>query len=209
MTCQFDTEERRRENDKSNPRECEEIMDKWNIRGVILFSLSLQTLLVLLAPLRKGTANKLIILLIWSAYLLADWAANFAVGLISNSQGDHRDWAANFAVGLFSNSQGDRPNHLRENSDLLAFWAPFLLLHLGGPDTITAFALEDNELWLRHLLGLIFQAVAAVYVFLQSLPKNILSIPTGLMFLAGIIKYLERTRALYLASLDRFRDSIA
>ncbi|MBA0862126.1 hypothetical protein Goshw_004800, partial [Gossypium schwendimanii] len=27
-----------------------------------------------------------------------------------------------------------------ENSDLLAFWAPFLLLHLGGPDTITAFA---------------------------------------------------------------------
>ncbi|TXG54183.1 hypothetical protein EZV62_019439 [Acer yangbiense] len=174
------------------PENWKKLWDKWNIRGVILFSLSLQTLLILMAPLRKGTANKLIILLIWSAYLLADWAANFAVGLISNSQGDRlRDH-----------------DHLRENSDLLAFWAPFLLLHLGGPDTITAFALEDNELWLRHLLGLIFQAVAAVYVFLQSLPKNSLAIPTGLMFLAGIIKYLERTRALYLASLDRFRDSM-
>ncbi|KAI9177833.1 hypothetical protein LWI28_019812 [Acer negundo] len=174
------------------PENWKKLWDKWNIRGVILFSLSLQTLLILMAPLRKGTANKLIILLIWSAYLLADWAANFAVGLISNSQGDHlRDH-----------------DHLRENSDLLAFWAPFLLLHLGGPDTITAFALEDNELWLRHLLGLIFQAVAAVYVFLQSLPNNSLTIPTGLMFLAGIIKYLERTRALYLASLDRFRDSM-
>ncbi|GFZ17719.1 transmembrane protein, putative [Actinidia rufa] len=39
----------------------------------------------------------------------------------------------------------------------MAFWAPFLLLHLGGPDTITAYSLEDNELWLRHLLGLVVQ----------------------------------------------------
>ncbi|KAK4845276.1 hypothetical protein QYF36_003041 [Acer negundo] len=94
------------------PENWKKLWDKWNIRGVILFSLSLQTLLILMAPLRKGTANKLIILLIWSAYLLADWAANFAVGLISNSQGDHlRDH-----------------DHLREDSDLLAFWAPFLLL---------------------------------------------------------------------------------
>nr|GEV96486.1 hypothetical protein CTI12_AA530670 [Tanacetum cinerariifolium] len=39
-----------------------------------------------------------------------------------------------------------------ENVDILAFWVPFLLVHLGGPDTITAFAIKDNELWLRHLL---------------------------------------------------------
>nr|CAE04979.3 OSJNBa0057M08.3 [Oryza sativa Japonica Group] len=41
---------------------------------------------------------------------------------------------------------------------LAAFWAPFLLLHLGGPDNITAYALEDNKLWLRHALNLVFQA---------------------------------------------------
>ncbi|KAK4852436.1 hypothetical protein QYF36_024095 [Acer negundo] len=156
----------------------------------MLFSLSMQTFLILFAPLRKGTANKLIIMLLWSVYLLADWAANFAVGIISDSQGNPPD--------------ASTPS---DNSDLLAFWPPFLLLHLGGPDTITAFALEDNELWLRHLLGLIFQAVAAVYVFLQSLP-NKLAIPIILMFVSGTIKYLERTRALYLASLDRFRDSM-
>ena len=39
---------------------------------------------------------------------------------------------------------------MNANSELTAFWAPFLLLHLGGPDSITAYALEDNELWLWH-----------------------------------------------------------
>ncbi|KAH9718401.1 DUF4220 domain-containing protein [Citrus sinensis] len=81
------------------------------------------------------------------------------------------------------------------------------MLHLGGPDTITAFALEDNELWLRHLFGLIFQAVAAVYIFLTSLPGNKLFFPTALVFIAGMIKYFERIRALYLASMEKFRDS--
>ncbi|KAA8519904.1 hypothetical protein F0562_014186 [Nyssa sinensis] len=130
-----------------------------------------------------------VIMPLWSAYLLADWAANFAVGLISSSQGN------------------DKSGHVN-NSDLLAFWAPFLLVHLGGPDTITAFALEDNELWLRHLLGLIFQCAATLYVFIQTLPKNVLWIPTIPIFLAGVIKYSERTRALYLASLGSFRDSM-
>ncbi|XVE65394.1 hypothetical protein DITRI_Ditri07aG0176900 [Diplodiscus trichospermus] len=176
------------------PPDVKRVWDRWNIRGTILFSLSLQTLLVLFAPYRKSTRKKLLIMLIWSGYLLADAAANFTVGLISNSQGDDSKSG--------SSSQGPK-----ENEDLLAFWAPFLLLHLGGPDTITAFALEDNELWLRHLLGLGFQAVAALYVFAQSIP-NKLWISITLMFVAGTIKYVERTRALYLASLDRFRDSM-
>ncbi|GMJ06000.1 hypothetical protein like AT5G45480 [Hibiscus trionum] len=177
------------------PPEVRRVWDRWNIRGTILFSLALQTFLVLLAPYRKSTRKRLLIFILWSAYLLADAAANFTVGLISNSQGDD---------GKSSKSG----SNTEANDALLAFWAPFLLLHLGGPDTITAFALEDNELWLRHLLGLGFQAVAALYVFAQSFPKNRVWIPTVLMFVAGTIKYAERTRALYLASLDRFRDSM-
>ncbi|KAK4852309.1 hypothetical protein QYF36_022868 [Acer negundo] len=171
------------------PPGLKKIWDGWNIRGLMLFSLFLQTFLILFAPFRKRTGHKLIIMLLWSVYLVADWAANFAVGLITDNQ---------------RNSTRDPA----ENSDLLALWPSFLLLHLGGPDSITAFALEDNELWLRHLLGLGFQVVATVYVFLQSLPQTKLAIPTLLMFLAGTIKYLERTRALHLASLDKFRDSM-
>ncbi|KAH1074875.1 hypothetical protein J1N35_027203 [Gossypium stocksii] len=173
------------------------IWDRWNIRGAILFSLWLQVLLILVAPLRKSARGKFNIILIWFAYLLADAAANFAIGLISNSQRNQND-----KVGHKANQKPE------ENSDLLAFWAPFLLLHLGGPDTITAFALEDNELWLRHFLGLGFQAGAVVYVFIQSLPNKSLWVPTLLMFVAGMIKYGERTCALYKASLDKFRDSM-
>lgn len=171
------------------PRSVKRMWNKWNLRGSIILSLSLQTFLILFAPFRKRTENLWLILLIWSAYLLADWIASFAVGLISNSQDEH-------------------PHADNDCDALLAFWAPFLLLHLGGPDTITAFALEDNALWLRHLLGLIFQVVAAAYIFVQTLPKNKLCIPTLLLFLAGITKYAERNRALFLASLDSFRESM-
>ncbi|KAK1426594.1 hypothetical protein QVD17_15270 [Tagetes erecta] len=173
------------------------IWDTWDLRGFIILSLALQTFLIFVAPLRKKTKSNWVVMPLWSAYLLADWAANFAVGLISNSQGNP------------SESLGKKNVRNRvENEDLLAFWAPFLLVHLGGPDTITAFALEDNELWLRHFLGLFFQCLAAVYVFVQSLPDNRLWIPTMLMFMTGIIKYAERTRSLYLASADRFKDSM-
>ncbi|PKI41528.1 uncharacterized protein LOC116203925 isoform X2 [Punica granatum] len=161
----------------------------WNLKGVILLSLSLQTFLILFGSLRKRTANTVAIMFIWIAYLLADWAASFAVGLISKAQ------------GAAPPGEGD-------NADLLAFWAPFLLVHLGGPDTITAFSLEDNELWLRHFLGLAFQVAAAVYIFSQAFPENKLLFPTILLFISGTIKFVERTRALYLASAKSFRESM-
>ncbi|XP_076952201.1 uncharacterized protein LOC143625861 [Bidens hawaiensis] len=178
------------------PPKWKRLWDTWDLRGFIILSLSLQTFLIFVAPFRKRTKNNWVIMPLWIAYLLADWAANFAVGLISNSQGNPNE------------APGKKNRNPVENEDLLAFWAPFLLVHLGGPDTITAFALEDNELWLRHLLGLVFQCIAAIYVFVQSLPDNGLWIPTMLMFMTGIIKYVERTRSLYLASADRFKEII-
>ncbi|KAJ0247342.1 hypothetical protein HA466_0167680 [Hirschfeldia incana] len=161
--------------------------DKWNIRGVIMLSLFLQTILIFFAPSRKRTAKKLFLVLIWSAYVLADWSANYAVGQILDSQEEAAD-------------QHDKTR------ELLAFWSPFLLLHLGGPDTITALALEDNELWNRHLLSLVCQVVATVYVILLSTP-NMLLTPTVIMLFGGVIKYVERTSALFSASLDKFKES--
>ncbi|KAG8646259.1 hypothetical protein MANES_10G137511v8 [Manihot esculenta] len=165
--------------------------EHWNIRVAVQFSLALQILLIWLAPSRKWTSNKFVNLLVWSSYLLADATADFAVGLIFNGRSSPPDDVSP-----------------AENSKLLAFWAPFLLLHLGGPDTITAFALEDNQLWLRHLLAFIVQVAATGYVFFRNLRKNKVIIPTALLFLAGTIKYLERTYSLYLASKDKFRDSM-
>ncbi|KAH6794411.1 transmembrane protein [Perilla frutescens var. hirtella] len=170
------------------------LWETWDLRGFVLLSLFLQSFLILAAPLRRRTYSSWVILPLWSAYLLADWAANFAVGLISNSQSGKCS-TKNTASGS-------------GNGDLLAFWAPFLLVHLGGPDTITAFALEDNELWLRHFLSLVFQASAAVYVLYQTLPGNQLVVPTLMMMASGLIKYSERTMSLYRASLNTFRQSM-
>ncbi|XP_049342621.1 uncharacterized protein LOC125806907 [Solanum verrucosum] len=167
------------------------IWDAWDIRAVILFSLTLQIILIFFAPLRKRISTVYLTLPLWSGYLLVEWAANFAVGHISHSKGDDDRFAAE--------------NKLQ---DVLVFWSPFLLVHLGGPDTISAFALEDNALWHRHFLGLVTQGSSVAYVFFRTISKNKLLIPTVLIFVVGVIKYGERIRALYLASLDRFRESI-
>ncbi|KAM4102073.1 hypothetical protein ACB094_05G195600 [Castanea mollissima] len=169
------------------PKIVKELWNAWNLRSCILLSLWLQAILVLFAFLRKRTRSKLVHGLIWFAYLLADWIAPVAIGLISKSEG----------VGC----------EAKGNKDLMAFWASFLLLHLGGPDTITSFALEDNEFWLRHLVGLILQIVATAYIFYQSIPNKLWA-PTIMVFLVGCIKYGERTRALFLASLNQFGCSV-
>ncbi|XP_050288951.1 uncharacterized protein LOC126727380 isoform X1 [Quercus robur] len=169
------------------PNIVKELWNAWNLRSCIFLSLWLQAILVLFAFLRKRTRSKLVHGLIWFAYLLADWIAPVAIGLISKSEG----------VGC----------EAKGNKDLMAFWASFLLLHFGGPDTITSFALEDNEFWLRHLVGLILQIVATAYIFYQSLPNNFWA-PTIMVFLVGCIKYGERTRALFLASLNQFGCSV-
>ncbi|KAF7849860.1 hypothetical protein BT93_L0204 [Corymbia citriodora subsp. variegata] len=150
----------------------------------ILASLSLQVFLIFVAPIRKRCSKNWIRKLIWLAYLAADLVVDYAFGLMvqAQSSSDMSDFKAN-AYG-----------------DLLAFWAPFLLLHLGGPDTVIAITLEDNELWGRHLLSLLFQVGIAGYVKLI--------VPTIFLFIGGTIKYIERTCALYFASFSGFRRSL-
>ncbi|XP_010481574.1 PREDICTED: uncharacterized protein LOC104760361 [Camelina sativa] len=172
------------------PTHIKDVWDEWNIRGIVILSLTIQTILIILAPLRKRTSNRFLALTLWLSYLLADWSANFVIGLIAKNQGKDLE-----------------PDDPPQDKKLLALWAPFLLLHLGGPDTITAYSLEDNALWHRHFLGLALQAVSGAYVVIQSLP-NSLWVIILLLFISGTFKYLERTIALYLASSDKFRGSM-
>ncbi|KAH7514865.1 hypothetical protein FEM48_Zijuj11G0137200 [Ziziphus jujuba var. spinosa] len=171
------------------PSKLEKLWDLWDIPTCILLSLFLQVFLVLFASFRQRSKNSFLLFLIWSAYLSADWKAAVTVGLITK-----------FLTEPFHDP------HV--NEDLYAFWASFLLLHLGGPDTITLFALEDSEFWLRHLFGLILQVMGAGYGIFLTLPNNNLLLPTILVFVVGSVKYAERTMALYLASLDKFEDRV-
>ena len=171
----------------------EEVTNLWNkgeIQGMVFLSLLLQTILIIFGSQRKTIARSWIRILVWSAYLSADMVATVALGNLARSQGD-------------SSSDGSK----KANNPMQAFWAPFLLLHLGGPDTITAYSIEDNELWLRHLLGLGVQVVVAFYVFSRSWGSGILTFIAIPMFIVGIIKYAERTWVLSSSSSEGLKKS--
>ncbi|KAK7286751.1 hypothetical protein RJT34_21971 [Clitoria ternatea] len=177
------------------PNEVQELWDKWEIRGLILISLVSQLILIVLGNRRRYKPNICTRALVWSTYLLADWVAAVAMGAISSNlgeyyKGNHKKFSKYYI-----------------NPQLLAFWAPFFLMHLGGPDTITAYALEDNELWLRHLVGLLSQTALTLYIIIMSWKGNWLSHLTIAMLIVGIIKYVERTWSLYCGSIQHLRDS--
>ncbi|BBG98798.1 Protein of unknown function D [Prunus dulcis] len=161
------------------PESVRKIWNKWELRAMVLISLSLQAILILIGSCRKHSTSNILRIVLWLAYLSADSVATVSLGILSNNQ-----------------------------EDSPAFWAPFLLLHLGGPDTITAYSLEDNELWLRHLLGVAVQVLVAFYVFLRAWSNKVLNFLAIPMFIVGIIKFGERTWVLRSASSEHFRESM-
>ncbi|XVF58360.1 hypothetical protein PTKIN_Ptkin07bG0060200 [Pterospermum kingtungense] len=161
---------------------------RWQIQALTMLSLLLQVTLIVFGSKRKVTTSKWVSGLVWCAYLSADWVATVALGILARSFGEERGSNSNLSL------------------QLQAFWAPFILLHLGGPDTITAYSMEDNELWLRHLLGLIFEVGVAIYVSFRSWGEThtTLSFVAIPVYIAGIIKYGERTWVLRSSSANGF-----
>ena len=188
----------------------------WEIRAAVLLSLVLQMFLIFVGPMRKRSSSPVPRFIVWSCYLLADWVADLALGLLLNNMGNigggGNNSSSSFSLkrGGGSGTAGNNNANSGGSSSpiIFAFWTPFLLLHLGGPDTITAYSLEDNELWLRHLIGLLFELFSACVIFFCSLHGNPLIHATVLVFVVGIIKYGERTYSLYSGSVDGFRNKI-
>jgi hypothetical protein len=144
---------------------------------MILVSLFLQVYLFLFADTRMRSNKTLGRIFLWLAYLSADSVATFVLG--------------HLVVRVIepSNQQG-----------LMSFWAPFVLVHLGGQETMTAFSMEDNELWKRHLLNLVIQSVVTGYVVGKaSWPDRRLKAALVLVFVSGFCKYAVRTLYLYFA----------
>ncbi|KAH7547088.1 hypothetical protein FEM48_Zijuj01G0270000 [Ziziphus jujuba var. spinosa] len=175
------------------PEKLRKLWNEWELRGMVLTSLALQIILIVTGDRRKYSSSNKIRIVLWLAYLSADSVATVSLGILSSNQEDNSD------------NGRDSSN---SNNVLTALWAPFLLLHLGGPDTITAYSLEDNELWLRHLLGLVVQFGVAFYVFLSTWESSVINFLAIPVFVAGIIKFGERTWVLRSASSEHFRESI-
>ena len=162
----------------------------WEVRFLVILSLILQIVLITFGKQRKFTSKRWIGIVLWCAYLMADSVATIALGVISKNLGDVNDGKDKFLL------------------EITAFWAPFLLLHLGGPDTITAYSLEDNELWLRHFLALGVQTGVVIYIWIIAGTGSQFFILSILMFFPGIIKYGERTWVLWSASNEQLRGSL-
>ncbi|KAG8090260.1 hypothetical protein GUJ93_ZPchr0011g28717 [Zizania palustris] len=155
---------------------------EWGVQALVLLSLMVQVTLLVLAEFRRYIDSGVLRVFVWSAYMLADGTAIYVLGHLSVTT-------------------TRSPEH-----QLSALWAPFLLLHLGGQDRITAYAIEDNRLWLRHLQTLVVQVAAAVYVIYGSSavaavgggdsPPLLLLSASVLMLVVGVVKYGERVWAL-------------
>ena len=120
--------------------------EDWQLRILVLGSLSVQCYLSLFASCRKKQIRPLYRLLIWLAYLSADALAIYALATLFNRQQKAQHQPVNC-------SRGD----VNESRDLEVLWAPILLIHLGGPLNISAYNIEDNELWRRHILTAVSQ----------------------------------------------------
>uniref|UniRef100_A0A7N2R136 DUF4220 domain-containing protein n=2 Tax=Quercus lobata TaxID=97700 RepID=A0A7N2R136_QUELO len=173
------------------PQSWRELWQEWELRGMILLSVTIQIVLVILGNRRKYIAGIWIRFIVWSAYLLGDTIAAMAAGMLS------RNIKETYKGGL-----------LDAKYELTAFWAPLMLLHLGGTDAITAYSLEDNELWKRHLFGVATQAMATFYILFMDWTGSRMSYLFIVMFSVGLVKYCERVWVLYSASEKKFRDSI-
>lgn len=129
----------------------------WMIRIAVLSSFAAHLVLILLAGIRRHKASGGRTLLLWLAYQLANWAATYALG--------------NLSFGCKS----------QEQQQLVAFWAPFLLQHLGGPDNISAYSLEDNVLSGRQALNVLVQ-VGEPSMSCTSTYTLVLALATGFCF---------------------------
>jgi len=163
-------------------------MNEWTIRAVVLLSLGAHVALVVLAGIRRSESSGWRMLVLWLAYQVAGWAATYAL--------------SNMSLG--GNSSRDQ--------QLVAFWVLFLLMvmHLGGPDNITAYSLEDNKLSLRQAVNTVLQVLGTSLVIYKRLYVGgnaaLLWAPV-VMITVGVAKFFERAWALRKGDLGNIRNS--
>ncbi|CAL4980588.1 unnamed protein product [Urochloa decumbens] len=169
--------------------------EEWQLRFLVLASLAFQYFLFAAALLRKRRIPHWFRALVWLAYQGGDIVAVYALATLFN-----RHKKDEMAAG---GSSGGGGAHL----DIL--WAPVLLLHLGGQDGITAYSIEDNENWRRHLLVAASQITVAIYVFCKSwwFHDGRLLRASILLFVPGVFKCLEKPWALWNATVASIANS--
>jgi hypothetical protein len=159
--------------------------EEWKLRILVLGSLFLHLLLPWSLLVRRFPKLHKLRVLIWIAYIGSDALAIYGLAT------------------LFNRYQQRTRGGDDGSSNLELFWAPVLLVHLGGHHWITAYSLEDNELWRRHAMTAVSQITVALYVFCKwwSGEKMLLEAAV-LLFVAGILNFMQKPLALRRASFN-------
>ncbi|XBH94282.1 hypothetical protein VPH35_085093 [Triticum aestivum] len=157
--------------------------EEWQLRVLVIGSLFIQFLLYFSDMVRRSPTLGKFRMFVWVAYIGGDAVAIYALATLFNRYKQQ-------TVG-------------GESSALEVVWAPVLLIHLGGQPWITAYSLEDNEMWKRHAMTLVSQVTAALYVFCKwwSGEKRLLQVAV-LLFIVGILKFSQKPWALKRASFN-------
>ncbi|XVF00798.1 hypothetical protein REPUB_Repub04eG0032700 [Reevesia pubescens] len=131
------------------------------------------------SPRRSYRGNYLpaVALSAWITYLSANSAANLVLSTLLSDNAKQKG-----------------------RNELIVFWSPFILWHLGSPHNITAYSLEDNDMWLRQFFGLFIQVGEAVYIHMKFRSNSKLSFLAVPVFIAGVFKAGERVWALRCAN---------
>ncbi|XP_073363615.1 uncharacterized protein [Aegilops tauschii subsp. strangulata] len=119
--------------------------NEWQLRILVLASLSAQYFLVLSARARKFHIPPWLKVSLRLAHLGRDALAIFALATLFNRQ-----------------KGGPRCSYARGTRDLELLWAPVLVMHLGGQVVITSYKIEDNEQWSRHILTSLSKVTVAL-----------------------------------------------
>nr|AAL25189.1 Hypothetical protein [Oryza sativa]AAP52093.1 hypothetical protein LOC_Os10g05440 [Oryza sativa Japonica Group] len=167
---------------------------EWQLRTLVLSSTAIQLLHYLFANRRKHATSSQFRTIIWLSYLGSDAIAIYALATLFNRHKNQDSTSS-------STAQGSRI--------LEVVWAPILLIHLGGQDSITAYNIEDNELWKRNVVTMVSQVTVSIYVFCKSWPggdKRLLQAAI-LLFVPGVLKCIEKPWALRSASINSLVSS--
>ncbi|EAZ15284.1 hypothetical protein OsJ_30702 [Oryza sativa Japonica Group] len=155
------------------------------LRILVIASTIIQLLLFLTANRRKHITYPRFRFIVWLAYLGSDAMAIYALAT------------------LFNRHKNEDSTEQGNSSILEVVWAPVLLIHLGGQDSITAYNIEDNELWRRNVVTMTCQITVSIYVFCKSWPggdKKLLQAAI-VLFVPGVMKCIEKPWALRSASI--------
>jgi hypothetical protein len=109
--------------------------------ALVLGSLAVQYFLFFSARRRKSRIPPWYRFFIWLSYLASDGLAIYALATLFNRQ--------------------EKMQYC--SRDLQVLWAPILLIHLGGQLVITAYNIEDNELWKRHIITSLSQVYISLF----------------------------------------------